>query len=182
MLHGRGADEHDLFGLKDHFDHRLTIVSLRAPWEYDWGGYTWFDMYDDGSVDPDSFHKSKKEILEFLATLNTKQLFLMGFSMGAIMSYAIALTQPGICSGIIALSGFAPHQLEQEYRLDKLQNLHIFISHGINDPVIPVAAARKTEEMLRQSNAHVSYHEYRMGHQISDQCLQDVKNWTNQLL
>ncbi|MFA6468763.1 MAG: dienelactone hydrolase family protein [Bacteroidota bacterium] len=177
MLHGRGSDEHDLFGLKSHLDPRLDIYSLRAPFEFDWGGYTWFDLFEDGSVDEKSFLHSKNEILSFLAPLKTEKLFLLGFSMGAIMSYAIALTQPKLCAGILALSGFAPKELEPEYKLNELQDLSIFISHGLNDPVIPIASARKTNALLSTSNAHVTYSEYPMAHQINDECLGDIQRW-----
>ncbi|HAP34983.1 MAG TPA: phospholipase [Bacteroidetes bacterium] len=182
MLHGRGSDEQDLFGLKDHFDPRLTIYSLRAPHQFGWGGYTWFDLYEDGSVDEESFLNSTNEIVTFINTLETKKLILLGFSMGAIMSYSIALTKPTLCKGIAALSGFAPAQIEKKYRLQELQNLQIFISHGIHDPVIPVSSARKTKEMLAGSNATVSYNEYDMAHQINDECLNDVKNWIQNLI
>jgi phospholipase/carboxylesterase len=182
MLHGRGADEHDLFGLKDRLDPRLDIYSLRAPFEYEWGGYAWFDLFEDGTVDEKSFAQSRDEITAFIRTVKTDKLFLLGFSMGAIMSYSIALSYPGICSGILALSGFAPPQLEKEYRLQQLQDLHIFISHGITDPVIPVASARATKALLAKSNAVVSYHEYPMAHQINDECLADLDVWLKEQL
>jgi phospholipase/carboxylesterase len=180
MLHGRGADEHDLFGLKSMLDPRLEIYSLRAPYEFDWGGYAWFDLREDGSVDLEGFNTSREQILEFIRSIKTDKLYLLGFSMGAIMSYSIALTQPKLCNGILALSGFAPKQIEQEYKLNELQDLHIFISHGINDPVIPVAEARRTRALLDGSNAHISYNEYRMAHQIDEDCLMDIKAWFHQ--
>ena len=182
MLHGRGSDEHDLFGLKEYFDPRLTIYSLRAPQNFSWGGYTWFDLYDDGTVDEASFFRSTNEITAFIDTIKTKKLFLLGFSMGAIMSYSIALTQPNVCRGIAALSGFAPLQLESRYRLQELRDLQIFISHGTTDPVIPISTARKTRELLARSNAHVVYNEYDMAHQINDKCLDDVTLWMKNLL
>lgn len=182
MLHGRGADEHDLFGIKKYLDPRLTMFSLRAPYEFDWGGYAWFELFDDGTVDEESFLKSKSEILSFISTVQTKQLFLLGFSMGAIMSYAIALTQPKLCTGILALSGFAPLQLEREYKLNELDDLHIFISHGTDDPVIPITSARKTKTLLDNSHAHVTYNEYPVGHQIGEQCITDINGWIHRLL
>lgn len=182
MLHGRGADEHDLIGLKHVLDSGMDIYSLRAPYEFDFGGYSWFDLHDDGSVDEEGFRHSRNELLSFIATVKSEKIFLLGFSMGAIMSYAVALTRPGLCRGIAALSGFAPVQLQQEYALGNLGDLHIFVSHGINDPVIPIASARKTKELLQRSNARVEYHEYRMAHEISDECLSDIKRWMTPLL
>lgn len=182
MLHGRGADEYDLFGLKKYLDPWLELYSLRAPYEFPWGGFTWFELFDDGAVDEESFRHSRNELLSFIASVKTKELYLLGFSMGAIMSYSIALTQPNLCKGIACLSGFAPLQLEHEYKLNELQNLHIFISHGINDPVIPISSARRTRELLSRSNAHVTYNEYPFGHQIGEQCLADVLAWFKMVL
>ncbi|MDD8017125.1 MAG: dienelactone hydrolase family protein [Bacteroidota bacterium] len=182
MLHGRGSDENDLFGLANQFDKRLTIYSLRAPFEFDFGGFTWFELFDDGTVDDKSFEQSTKAIVQFLYQLKTQQLYLMGFSMGAIMSYSLALAQPELCNGIICCSGFAPLQLEHQYKLQELLNLHIFASHGINDQLIPIASARKTKELLSQSNANFTYHEYPMAHQINEKCLLDIKEWMDQRL
>lgn len=182
MLHGRGADEHDLFGLKDQLDPRFDIYSLRAPFEYEWGGYAWFDRLEDGTVDAKGFDHSRNEIIGVINSVKTEKIFLLGFSMGAIMSYSIALTHPGICTGIVALSGFAPAQIEKEYTLQQLQDLHIFISHGISDPVIPISSARETKALLGNSNAVVEYHEYPMAHQISEACLADVNAWLAKLL
>ncbi len=182
MLHGRGADEHDLFGLKAYFDPRLNIYSLRAPNKFGPGGYAWFDLYDDGTVDAESFLQSRTAILDFLKSIQTQQLFLLGFSMGAIMTYSIALTRPDLCKGILSLSGFAPMQLEHEYKLNELQNLHIFIAHGVSDPIIPISSARKTKELLATSNAKITYNEYQMAHQINDECLVDMKVWLDVLI
>jgi phospholipase/carboxylesterase len=182
MLHGRGSDEHDLFGLKERFDPRLNIYSLRAPFEYEWGGYAWFDLFEDGTVDENSFLRSRNEILTFISSLQTEKLFLLGFSMGAIMSYAVALARPNLCRGVLALSGFVPKQLEKECKLNELQSLNVFISHGVDDPVIPVSFARTTKELLSKSNAHVAYNEYRMAHQINEECLGDIKDWMQKLL
>jgi phospholipase/carboxylesterase len=182
MLHGRGADEHDLFGLQSKLDPRLDIYSLRAPYEFDWGGYTWFDLFDDGTVDEKSFHHSANEILSFIASLGRKEIYFLGFSMGAIMSFALSLTRPNLCKGIIALSGFAPLQLEHEYKLDEIHNLHIYIAHGTKDPVIPVSSARKTKELLSRSVAAVSYHEYDTGHQINAQCVAEMSEWLSAII
>jgi phospholipase/carboxylesterase len=182
MLHGRGADEGDLFGFSQRLDERFSIYSLRAPYDYEWGGFSWFELFDDGSVDEESFQKSRAEILNFISGIKSQKIFLFGFSMGTIMSYAIGLTEPSICSGMVCMSGFAPLQIEKEYRLTELQHLHIFASHGITDQVIPVASARETQELLRRSNAVVTYKEYRMGHEISEECFADVSGWLIQQL
>lgn len=182
LLHGRGADEHDLFGIKEMFPPEYEITSLRAPFEFDWGGFTWFEMFENGSVNETSFQQSRAEAMDSLSLLKKENLILLGFSMGAIMSYALALTAPKLCKGIACLSGFAPKELQSRYKLRELQELRIFISHGINDPVIPIDMARETKEMLSHSNGIVSYHEYAMGHEINAECMKDVRLWLEQFV
>ncbi len=182
MLHGRGSDERDLFSFSRQLNPQLEIFSLRAPFSYRWGGYTWFELFDDGSVDEKSFTESKTALQEFIFTLQSEKIILMGFSMGAIMSYALALTQPKTCNGIACLSGFAPAQLEQDYKLTELQNLDIFVSHGIADPIIPISFARKTKQLLQSSTARVTYNEYPMSHEISEECFADLTQWLHRLL
>ena len=44
LLHGLGADEHDLFGLAPWLDPRAVVVSARAPMEAWPMGHSWFDI------------------------------------------------------------------------------------------------------------------------------------------
>ena len=178
MLHGRGTDEHDLIGLAPITAGQCEVYSLRAPYNYEWGGFTWFEMNGNNSVSKESFEHSYTEVLNFVSQFDGKKIFLMGFSMGTIMSYALALTQPTIFSGVIALSGFVPEQAEWlRFRWDELQTCPFFISHGIHDEVLSIALARRSHELFKQSNAVVSYHEYNMAHEINDECLNDVREW-----
>lgn len=47
LLHGTGADEHDLLDIGHHaqaaFGGDLVVASLRAPLKAPWGGYAWFE-------------------------------------------------------------------------------------------------------------------------------------------
>ncbi|HEV3054512.1 MAG TPA: phospholipase, partial [Solirubrobacteraceae bacterium] len=56
LNHGRGTDEHDLFGLADLFDpkRRLHVVAPRAPYEFE-GGYRWYEPAALGVPEPESF-------------------------------------------------------------------------------------------------------------------------------
>ena len=108
LLHGRGADENDLLGLADYLDERLFIITVRAPFEFQFGGgFTWYDILDVGTPEPKMFEKSYRRLTQFFADLKTgypidpSAIFLLGFSMGTIMSYAFTLTNPGSVKGVI---------------------------------------------------------------------------------
>ena len=143
LLHGRGADEEDLLGLAPALDPRLLIVSVRAPFQFPSGGWTWYDIHEVGSPRQEQFAESYDRMEQFLAdvkkqyAVDSRQMFLFGFSMGAVMSYAISLTNPEEIAGVVAHSGYVPEQSSLRFALDKLQNSSFFVAHGIHDPVIP---------------------------------------------
>jgi len=188
LLHGRGSDENDLFGLSEYLDERLAVFSLRAPLPFEFGGYTYFQLNDDGSADREQFLSSYEKLVEFvdgvarLPEVDGKRLYLMGFSMGTIMSYAVALTHPEKFAGVIAQSGFVRDHPDLVYRWKDLAKCPFIITHGTYDEVLPVSLARETRELFRQSNAEVVYKEYPMGHEINGESLADVVAWLKKRL
>jgi phospholipase/carboxylesterase len=188
LLHGRGADENDLLGLSQYLDERLAVFSVRAPYAFEFGGYTYFQLNDDGTAEPAMFMESYKRLMKFvdgvasLPEVDSGRIFLLGFSMGTIMAYAMSLTHPEKFAGVVAQSGFVRDHPELEFKWRALQNCAFIITHGVNDPVIPVAAARKTRVMFSKSNAAFEYKEYPMGHEISGESLADVCDWLRKKL
>jgi phospholipase/carboxylesterase len=190
LLHGRGADENDLMGLAQYFDERLLIISVRAPYSWMQGsGYTWFDIEDIGSPNPKMFAESYGKLLRFLHDLHNlfsvddTKITLCGFSMGAMMSYSIALAEPELVNGIMALSGLIPKSiLKTEYNLKMIKGKPFFISHGLYDSVIPVSFGRSAKKYLTDAGANVVYREYDMDHQIGEETLNDMINWMHDLI
>ncbi len=188
LLHGRGADENDLLGLAQYFDERLAVFSVRAPYPFEFGGYTYFQLNDDGTAEPVMFMESYRRLMEFadgvasLPEVDPDRIFLLGFSMGTIMSYALSLTHPEKFAGVVAQSGFIRDHPDLDFQWNALSNCSFIITHGVNDPVIPVAAARKTRAMFSKSNAVFVYKEYPMGHEISGESLADVCDWLRKKL
>ena len=113
LLHGRGADEHDLFPLLDVLDpeRRLLGVTPRAPLALPPGGAHWYAFYRVGEPDPATFDATYPRLVEWLESLGfpPERTVLGGFSQGTAMTYALGLGQgrprP---AGLIALSGFMP--------------------------------------------------------------------------
>ncbi len=184
MLHGRGADEEDLLGLADVMDERFLLLSPRAPYPFGYGGgFTWYDVGEVGTPDPEMFHESYDRLSTFVTDALAKypidpaKVFLFGFSMGTVMSFALSLTQPSLYRGVGANSGYVPEQTDLQLRWKELDSTDFLIIHGTLDPVIPVAFGRRSDELFRQSNAHYQYREYTMAHQISDESLGEITGW-----
>jgi phospholipase/carboxylesterase len=188
LLHGRGADENDLLGLSQYLDDRLMVFSVRAPIPFEFGGYTYFQLNDDGTAEPRMLLESYRKLLNFvdgvgsLPGVDAGKIYLLGFSMGTIMSYALALTNPAKFAGVIAQSGFVREHPDLEFQWKHLEGCPFMITHGIQDTVIPVSLARKTKAMFAKSNSDFVYKEYPMGHEISGESLADVSGWLQKRL
>ncbi len=116
LHHGRGADELDLLGLADALDpqRRLHVVAPRAPLAVG-GGYHWYVVPRVGYPDPDTFRAASARLAAFHDELwqrtgiTPERTVLGGFSMGAVMSYALGLSaERPAPAGILAFSGFIP--------------------------------------------------------------------------
>jgi phospholipase/carboxylesterase len=103
---------------------------------------------------------------------------LGGFSMGAVMSYALSL--PGDRpkpAGVLALSGFVPTVEGWEPGLASRADLPVLIAHGRRDPVIDVAFARRARALLEGAGLPVEYHESDAGHHIDPAHVPAVVEW-----
>jgi phospholipase/carboxylesterase len=184
LLHGRGADEDDLLGLSEYFDDRLFVISPRAPFAFALGGgHTWYDLEEIGRPDRAMFMESYGKLKKFLAEageaygLDPARTFCCGFSMGSIMAFAIALTEPDLFAGVMANSGYIPEDAGMEFRWEGVKGKPFFIGHGIYDPVIPYSYSRRAKELLESHSAIVTHREYDMGHQINEESLNDMIAW-----
>jgi len=188
LLHGRGADEEDLVELSQVLDDRLLIISARAPFDYPSGGYTWYDVGSIGTPEPEMFRISCDRLHRFITDVrgsypvDPSKVFLLGFSMGCVMSFAMALTAPELVRGVSANSGYIPEGTHLTFRWGELRNVAFFITHGTMDPVIPVEFARRARTLFEQSSAQVEYREYPVGHQLSDSGIAETAAWITRLI
>ena len=169
LLHGRGADEHDLFPLLDALDPERTLhgYTPRGPLSLPPGGAHWYALGGIPTPTREHFLASFELLTEFLDALPYDRLVLGGFSQGCVMSYALALgrgrPRP---AALLALSGFIPRV--DGFELDLESPLPpIAIVHGTYDPVIPVDFAREAHELLPDA----VYREYPIEHWIDPQAI-----------
>ena len=185
LLHGRGADEHDLFPLLDELDpeHRLVGVTPRGPWALPPGGAHWYRLGGIPTPDPETFWRSFEELSELLDGLPSP-LVLGGFSQGTAMSWALGFgrgpeTRP---AAIIALSGFMPRVEGLELDLSGLAGYPVAIAHGSLDPVIPVDWSREARRTLEQAGADVLYRESPLPHTIDPRILPELRSFVARAL
>ena len=193
MLHGYGSNEEDLFSFASELDENLLIISARAPLALDFGGFAWYSIHFTAGQDkfsdiPEAI-QARDQISEFIDQLDAKYHFdkdksmLMGFSQGAILSYAVALSYPNKIKNVIAMSGYALPEIIQDHKnTSDYKLLRFFCSHGTVDPVIPIEWARKSDAFLTQNQIKHEYHEYPVGHGVAPRNVSDMKDWMQKII
>jgi phospholipase/carboxylesterase len=189
LHHGRGTDELDLLPLADVLDpqRRLLVVTPRAPLQLPGSpGYHWYVVPRVGYPDPDTFARSYRTLAEFhdelweRTGLGPELTVLGGFSMGAVMSYALALgADRPPPAGILAFSGFVPTVEGWAPSLADRTQVRVFAAHGRADPVISVGFARSARELLEEAGLQVEYHETDVVHTIDPAVIGPALVWLN---
>ncbi len=191
LLHGIGSNEKDLFSFADQLPEKFLVISARAPYEMGKDSYAWYEA-DFSKPKPifnkEQAEKSRNTIIKFIEELKTKytfddkQVYLSGFSQGAIMAYSAGLTQPDKIKGIAVMSG---RLLEEVKPLiistENLKQLNVFITHGTEDNVLGIHFAQESNAYLKQLGINAVYKEYPEGHTISKDMLSDLINWLNKI-
>jgi phospholipase/carboxylesterase len=180
LLHGRGADEHDLFPLLDALDpeRRLLGVTPRGPWALPPGGAHWYRLGGIPTPEPETFRRSFDELSELLDGLPAP-LVLGGFSQGTAMSWALGLGRGAEKrpAAIIALSGFMPRVTGLELDLSGLDGYPVAIAHGSLDPVIPADWSREARRALEDAGAEVLYRESPLPHTIDPRLVPELREF-----
>ena len=188
LLHGYGSNEEDLFSFASELPDEYYVISVRAPYDLQYGSYAWYAINFDADQNKFSDHNqailSRDLVVKFIEELkvqfpiDSSDITLIGFSQGSILSYSIALSYPNIVQRVGALSGYLNLEINRDsYRDNDFQGLKIFSSHGTVDQVIPVEWARKTDPILNNLGINSTYREYPIGHGVSPQNFFDLKNW-----
>lgn len=188
MLHGYGSNEQDLFSFAEELPDELFIISVRAPLSMGFGSYAWYTIHLDQGSDRFSDIPEAKYALKLIDTfieeitgtydIDQKNIFLMGFSQGAILSIAYALNHPDKIHYVTALSGYVNQELIQKpFETEAFKNLEFFISHGSVDQVIPVEWARRSPAFFDKLKIRHSYQEYPVGHGVAPQNFYDLHDW-----
>jgi phospholipase/carboxylesterase len=186
LLHGYGSNEEDLFSFAEELPDELLIVSPQAPLSMGSGSYAWYTINFDEINGKFSDLKEAKESIDKIALFidtvkkkyqtNPDQTFLLGFSQGAILSYALSFFYPNKIQHVLALSGYIntellPENISSEIRTD------YYCSHGTVDQVLPVTWARNSKPFLDALKLNTEYSEYNVGHGVAPQNFFSLKKW-----
>lgn len=193
-MHGLGADATDFLPIIDllSLSARLRFVFPNAPIRPVTinGGMEMRAWYDIDASQPLTGNEDIRQSAEQIAALVSReaergiaaqQVVLAGFSQGGVIALHLGLRHHQTLCGILALSTYL-HDHERLTAELSLANAEtpIFMAHGIQDPMIPIARAITGRDTLQQLNYTMTWQDYPMGHEVCPQEIADIGQWLNQ--
>ncbi|QGZ39762.1 phospholipase/carboxylesterase [Pseudoduganella flava] len=199
-MHGLGADGNDfvpfvnelnlsgLPGIRFIFPHANTMpVTIN-------GGYVmraWYDIIhtDLGRQEDEKGLRASQAQVEALIArekargVPANRIILGGFSQGCAMTLQAGLRHPEKLAGLLCLSGYVPlaDKVAAE-RHPANQDTPIFLVHGRMDPVIPIARATASRDLLQTLGYNVEWHDYYMQHSLCQEEVDDISAWLHKVL
>ena len=187
-LHGRGSSEQDLIGLAPYLPKECLWISPRGTFTLGPGSYEWFQITQIGRPDAVRLANALQTIDTFIDEIvasypvDKNKLYLLGFSQGSIVSMSYALIKPQRVTGVIAQSGYIPHESGLEIDEAHIRGKPFILTHGTQDPLLPVEWARRSRDTLQKLEVNVEYHEFSMGHQVTEESLAVINLWLEKQL
>lgn len=165
LIHGYGADGHDLIDLAPHWAEAAPgalFIAPHAPEPCEGGPYgrQWFGLADRRPAPLLAGIQGARPLLDAMiareaaaAGLPEEAVVLMGFSQGAMMALFTGLRRAPPPAAILAYSG----RLIGEERLagEIAGRPEVLLVHGEADEVVPAAASRAAEAALRAAGVPV---------------------------
>jgi phospholipase/carboxylesterase len=196
-LHGLGADGSDFAPLADEIDLPLGVRYIfphapMMPVSIN-GGYVmraWYDISDAAirREDEAGVRASQASVEALLARerargIAANRIVLAGFSQGGAIALHTGLRHAERLAGIMALSTYVPiaDKLAAEASPAN-RDLPIFMAHGTHDPMIAIARARESRDLLLRQGYAPEWNEYRMEHSVCPQEIADLAVWLRRVL
>ncbi len=194
-LHGLGADGHDFeplvaeLGLPDTLGIRFLFPDAPVRPVTINGGLQMRAWYDFLSLDLGK-GENREHITEAADLVRAlidaergrgiapARIILGGFSQGGVVSMLTALNHPERLGGVVALSSYLPLRESMRDELTEAnRGLPLFMGHGSEDPLIPLAHAEQSRDWLKDLGYAVDWHLYTMPHSVCPAEIVDLRSW-----
>jgi predicted esterase len=179
MLHGRGADAHDMISLAASIDEPQFLYAAPEARGQSWYPHEFSDPVSDNEPDLTSGLLVIDDILKDLSAgaLPPEQIILLGFSQGACLVLEYASRNPRRYGGIVALSGclFGPADRAVDYE-GSLEGTPVFLGCSEGDPHFPAGRVTAAAEVLGGMQAEVTTRLYpEPGHGVNEDEIRHIR-------
>jgi len=190
VLHGLGADGTDFLAFADEVDLApvgpVRWVLPRAPVRPVTinGGQpmrAWYDILgtdlarrEDAAGLRASFAAVQALVEREVARgVPSQRIVLAGFSQGCAITLGAGLRCPQRLAALVGMSGYLPlAAASAAERSTANAGVPIFLAHGRDDPVVPLARGSAARDELQALGYPVEWHEYPMEHSV---CIEEVR-------
>jgi phospholipase/carboxylesterase len=199
-MHGLGADGNDFVPLVQELDYTgLPGIRFVFPHANTMpvtvnGGYVmraWYDITGADLTrreDENGLRASQRDIEALIARekargIPASRIILAGFSQGCAMTLQTGLRHPEKLAGMLCLSGYLPlaDKVAAERSAESGQ-VPVFMAHGRQDPVVPLARAEQSRDLLKSLGYQVEWHEYMMQHSLCVEEIREINAWLRKVL
>jgi len=105
-------------------------------------------------------------------------IVLAGFSQGGAIALRCGLARRERLAGVIGLSTYLVEADRlAEWTADDERSVPLFIGHGSQDPIVPVALGEASMEKLRSAGFDVTWQTWPMPHAVCAEEIQAVDAW-----
>lgn len=194
-LHGLGADGHDFVPIAPEllrpgwpairflFPHapvRAVTINNGARMR------AWYDIVDfdlANRADETGVLESVAQVDALIAReagrgIPASRVILAGFSQGGAVTLAAGLRQRTPLAGLVGLSTYMPAPAGARTALaDGARRQPVFMGHGTQDPVVPLAAGEQSAALMRELGFEVEWRTWPMPHSVCAEEIIALGDW-----
>lgn len=170
LLHGWTGDENIMWIFARKLPANCWMLAPRGPLNSPDGGYAWGIPEDGKRPDISRFLANADGLMQRMPDWvpdfsSVTRLDIIGFSQGAAMTYAMCLNASPV--KVAPLAGYLPLGMSDLIKDRDFSGLNMYISHNIDDDIVPVDESRKAVDLFSSRGAIVKYDEKTGGHKLS---------------
>jgi phospholipase/carboxylesterase len=180
LLHGTGANEHDLLNLGLMITPGAGLLSPRGRILENGMHPRFFKRLSEGVFDIDNLMEETGALASFIEDaareygFEPKDLTVAGFSNGANIGCSLLMQYPGMISRAVLLRPMVPYEPEEA---PDLTGIKVFVAAGTSDPLIPRDNTQSLVQMLRTFGAEVTLEWEDSGHSLTQREVTAVRKW-----
>jgi phospholipase/carboxylesterase len=196
-LHGLGADGSDFVPILPELVRRdwppmrfvfpharvrpVTInngMRMRAWYDIRDFDFNAVDRADDAGVEESVAEVEALIAREVERGIPASRIFLAGFSQGGAITLAAGVRRREPLAGLVGLSTYLPSpRRAADTLVDAARAQPLFMGHGSQDPVVPLAAGERSAQWMREQGFDVVFHRYPMPHSVCIEEIRDLGDW-----
>ncbi|MBX7131670.1 MAG: alpha/beta hydrolase [Fimbriimonadaceae bacterium] len=179
LLHGTGADEHDLIPLARAVLPGAAILGLRGDVSEN-GMPRFFRRFAEGVFDLEDVAFRAQKLADFISeaaqtyAFDPAQAVAVGFSNGANIAAATMLLHPGTFGQAVLMRAMVTVRPDT---IPDLSDSRILICSGKTDSIVPVEDASELADMFRSGGADVTHAWAESGHRMAEDEIPLIADW-----